>query len=200
MPLLSQVAPPICEITIDPLPATGATSPQLMLIFGVLLLLAGTFAVIAARKKTKQLRVVTTGVVALTLAGSMLAVSPISAAADATVVNYGPGCTLMTIDEVTTTTVKNLLPGDRETIVTATVTNRYGSPITLRGEVQYDDSSIAESNLITEVLFDSQEGPVVLQTGNASVSTLDVYLPASAGNTSQGLDYGLTFVITAAER
>lgn len=192
--------PPICEVTITPLPATGAQSPVLAFVVGLLLLLIGFILIaLTARSRSSEPGVTALSAVGLAAAGALVVLSPNPAIADTGQIKYGPGCTLMTLDEVTVVTPTPLVPGDSATMITSTITNRYATPITLSGEVKYGEGALTEPDLIAQVLFDSETGPVMLAPDAASVATMEVELSSESDNSIQGLDVSLTLMITATE-
>ncbi|MBB3044256.1 hypothetical protein [Nocardioides soli] len=188
-----------CTASVGSLPETGAGAPLWLLPLALVLLVAGTVLLLRARRG----RTAGAMLAAAVVAGVLL--SPAGAPrahADTAQVDYGDGCSLITIDEsaitwAATAGTVGLLPGDRVAVLTVPVTNSDAVPIRLSGRLRTDASA---SGLHGRVRFDDIGGPVLLAPGQRTVATLVVDVLPSAGDDLQGTTTPLELVLTATAR
>jgi LPXTG-motif cell wall-anchored protein len=189
-----------CTATIGSLPNTGNGVSAWLIPLALALLAAGAALLLLVRRRR-------TGAAMLTLLAAALLVTPHDAApayaetAQHAKVDYGNGCTLITVDDSAITwgtpaTTHSLLPGDDIVAVTVPLTNTADTPIHVTGVLQIQ----ASTGLTGDVEFDHATGPVLLKPGQHTTATATVRLPPDAGNQHQATATPLQVVLTATAR
>lgn len=138
-------------------------------------------------------------VAALALPGPHTATPAHAAASD---VDYGSGCTLITVDEATLVfepVTASLLPGDDVRAIQVEVENRFAGAIDLDAAALLGAGSLA-GVLDVEVLIDGGPAPVVLAPGSRVTVEVHVALAPGIGNAAQAETVTIDLVLTASER
>lgn len=198
-------APEVCIATVTTLPTTGADVPGWWILAGLLLITGGIAALVLVRSRRRC----DADTTLLTCAGLVLiaglilaptATSPAQAASGD--VTYSTGCSLIEVDQIdhTSPDAASLLPADTVTVLTATVTNRYTTPITLTSTALLDPVSALTALLEANVTVDGTAGPVTLAAGGSAHVEVTVSLPSTATDEVQGVSTGVTLRLEAAQQ
>lgn len=185
--------PAVCLATLTELPATGAAPSNWLLVAAVALVIGG--AVLLATTSRRSIRGAWPGAAAVILAAAILTPAAPSAAHAASI-EYGDGCTLIEVRDVTRpASAQAMLPGDDRVVLTAVLANRYSQTIIV------DGAAILESPLgdamQLNVDLSRAAGPITLAPSEQIPVTVRAHLPPSAGDDMQGLIADLTLVLTA---
>lgn len=194
----------ICTAVVASIAQTGADAVVAWVLVAVVVIVVG-FALVLVRRARRDrggggagAGVALVALVALALAGPQGAPPAHAAASD---VDYGPGCTLIVVDESLTVfepVTMNMLPGDDVTAIRTVVENRFAGDIELDAEAQLDSGPLA-ALLDVEVLVDGGPAPVVLTPGQRVTVEVHVALAPGVGNTVQGSSVAIDLVLTASE-
>lgn len=192
----------ICTAVVASIAQTGADAVVAWVLVAAVVIVVG-FALVLVRRARRDRRgggatVALVALVALALAGPQGASPAHAAASD---VDYGPGCTLIVVDESLTVfepVTMNMLPGDDVTAIRTVVENRFAGDIELDAEAQLHSEPLA-ALLDVEVLVDGGPAPVVLTPGQRVTVEVHVALAPGVGNTVQGSSVAIDLVLTASE-
>jgi LPXTG-motif cell wall-anchored protein len=186
-----------CTATVGSLPNTGTHVSSWPIALALVLIAAGVALLLLVRRRR-------TGAATLALLAAGLLLTPAGAHrayAESAQVDYGKGCTLITIDDSAVTwgtpaTTHNLLPGDSVVAVTVPLTNTADTPIHVTGVLNLQSTT----GLTGDVRFDHTTGPVLLKPGQHTTATATVRLPPDTDNHHQATATPLQVVLTATAR
>ena len=207
--------PETCTATVETVPAalsgTGAASlPWPLMGVGLLAVFLGVVVVlvVARHTRTQRGRAPKAMLAAALLLGASIGVTGLSgvgatpAQAATSEVTYSDGCALFAIDvgETQPPGATNLLPGDTQTAVTVTVTNRFTAAIKIAASAELEGTTpLVASVHLDGVVHGTGDGPVALAPGVSTQIDVLVELPSHTGNEHQGSQVGLTLTVSGAE-
>lgn len=195
-----------CTVVVE-LAGTGADAVLAGVLGGLFLAAAGAALLLLllwrARRRGRAPALVVlvafAAVAALALPGPLAAAPAHAAASD---VDYGDGCTLMTVDEATLLfepVTTSLLPGDDVRAIQVEVENRFAGDIDLDAAARLGSGALA-GVLDVEVLIDGRPSPVVIGPGARVMVEVRVALAPGVSNAVQGETVTIDLLLTASER